>query len=107
MAEISSALRKFEKETERGDRIFVHTDAAQVGLYWKVYTPLSVYFICQAIGKVPVNVEQLDVDYLSVVGHKFYGPRVAALYVRGLEDKKTPFHSLLCGAGQERGYRPG
>lgn len=56
----------------------------------------------QAIGKVPVNVEEMGVDYLCLGGHKFHGPPgVAALWIRG----GAPMASLLVGAGQERGLR--
>lgn len=58
----------------------------------------------QAVGKIPVNVEDLGVDLLSVAGHKLYGPKgVGALYVR----QGTPIAPVLVGAGQERGLRPG
>ena len=58
----------------------------------------------QAIGKVPVSVEDLGVDLLSVAGHKCYAPKgVGALYVR----RGTPLSPFLVGAGQERGLRPG
>lgn len=50
---------------------------------------------------------KLGVDYLTIAGHKFYGPRMGALYVRGLESKATPLAPLLYGGGQERGYRSG
>jgi len=65
---------------------YVHTDAAQ------------------SVGKVPVDVRALDVDLLTVVGHKLYAPQgVGALYVRrGLE-----LAPLLLGAGHERGLRAG
>lgn len=46
-------------------------------------------------------------DYLTIVGHKFYGPRIGALYVKDLTTGGTPYHPLLYGGGQERGYRPG
>jgi len=66
--------------------ILVHTDAAQ------------------SIGKIPVQVDELGVDLLSVCSHKFYGPKgVGALYIRsGVTIKK-----LMHGAGHERGLRPG
>ncbi len=61
----------------------------------------------QALGKVSVDAKGLDVDYLTVVGHKFYGPRVGALYVKGLDEGETPLYPMLYGGGQERGFRPG
>ena len=58
----------------------------------------------QSVGKIPVNVEELGVDLLSIAGHKLYAPKgVGALYIReGVRLKKITF-----GAGQERGLRPG
>ena len=66
--------------------ILVHTDAAQ------------------AVGKIPVRIDQLEVDLLSIAGHKFYAPKgVGALFVReGLS--LTP---LLHGGDQEHGLRGG
>lgn len=66
--------------------IHVHTDAAQ------------------SIGKIPVNVQSLDVDLLSVAGHKVYAPKgIGALYVR-----KGVLPEKFChGAGQEMGWRAG
>jgi cysteine desulfurase len=58
----------------------------------------------QAVGKLPVDVNDLGVDFLSVAGHKVYAPKgVGALYVREGQ-RMTP---LLHGAGQEGGRRPG
>ncbi len=58
----------------------------------------------QAVGKVPVSVEDLGVDLLSVAGHKLYAPKgVGALYVR----RGTTLAPVLRGAGQEGGLRPG
>ncbi|XP_053453126.1 selenocysteine lyase isoform X2 [Nycticebus coucang] len=68
--------------------VLVHTDAAQ------------------ALGKRRVDVEDLGVDFLTIVGHKFYGPRIGALYVRGLGEL-TPLYPMLFGGGQERNFRPG
>jgi cysteine desulfurase len=58
----------------------------------------------QTVGKVPVNVERLHVDMLTIATHKFYGPKgIGALYMRkGIE--LTP---LLFGASHERGLKPG
>ena len=64
----------------------VHTDAAQ------------------SVGKVPVRVRELDVDLLSVAGHKLYAPKgVGALYVK----RGTPLAPLVLGASHEHGLRPG
>lgn len=58
----------------------------------------------QSVGKVAVDVNNLGVDLLSLVGHKMGAPKgVGALYVR----RSTPLASLVRGAGQERGLRPG
>jgi cysteine desulfurase len=61
----------------------------------------------QAVGKVPVNVIQDNIDLLSLSGHKFYGPKgIGALYVR----RKAPRVQLTAqidGGGHERGMRSG
>ncbi|MCA1783887.1 MAG: cysteine desulfurase [Intrasporangiaceae bacterium] len=66
--------------------VLLHTDAAQ------------------SAGKVSLDVEELGVDLLTVVGHKMYAPKgIAALYVRdGLV-----LHPVVAGGGQERGVRAG
>jgi cysteine desulfurase len=56
----------------------------------------------QAVGKIPVNVQELGVDYLVLGGHKFHGPHgVAALWLR----PGTTFAPLLVGGQQEDGRR--
>lgn len=58
----------------------------------------------QAVGKIPVNVKETGVDYLSLSAHKIYGPKgVGALYVR----KGAPFCQFIRGGHQERGRRAG
>ena len=58
----------------------------------------------QACGKIPVDVRDLDVDYLTVSAHKIYGPKgVGALYIR----TGAPFDSLIKGGHQEHGLRAG
>jgi len=67
-------------------RIFFHTDAAQ------------------SAGKIPVGVNDLNIDLLTVSSHKIYGPKgVGALYVR----RGTKLQPLIYGGGQERKRRPG
>ncbi|MDD5634671.1 MAG: IscS subfamily cysteine desulfurase [Candidatus Omnitrophica bacterium] len=58
----------------------------------------------QAVGKVSINVKKLDVDFLTISGHKLYGPKgIGALYIR----KGTPFCPLIRGGHQEQGRRAG
>lgn len=73
-----------ERVKEKG--IVFHTDAVQ------------------AVGKIPVDVGAVDIDMLSLSGHKFHAPKgVGALYVR----KGTKFSPLLIGGHQESGRRGG
>lgn len=56
----------------------------------------------QTVGHIPVDVQKMQVDFLSLSAHKLYGPKgVGALYVR----KGTPFVPFLHGGGQENGRR--
>ena len=65
---------------------FIHTDATQ------------------AIGKIPVSVKELDVDYLSLSGHKFYGPKgIGVLYAK----PGVPISPFVHGGHQEGGMRAG
>lgn len=58
----------------------------------------------QAAGKVPIDVQKIPLDYLSLTGHKFHAPKgIGALYVR----RKTPMSPYLHGGHQERGLRGG
>jgi len=58
----------------------------------------------QAVGKIPVDVRKLDVDFLSLSAHKIYGPKgVGAIYVK----KGIPFCPLIRGGHQEKGRRAG
>jgi cysteine desulfurase len=78
-------IQELAEITHQAGALF-HTDAAQ------------------SVGKLPVDVNDLGVDLLSIAGHKLYAPKgVGALYVRnGVMIEKISF-----GAGQEKGLRPG
>ncbi|CAG9530991.1 unnamed protein product [Cercopithifilaria johnstoni] len=85
VAAVSKIARKYENKFE--SRVFVHSDASQ------------------AIGKVDVNMNALNVDFVTVTGHKFYGPRIGALVVRA--ENEVPLKAMFLGGNQERGKRAG
>jgi len=68
--------------------ILLHTDAAQ------------------AAGKIPLNVEQLGVEMMSLSAHKFYGPKgIGALFVK--RSAQRQLEAIIHGGGHERGMRSG
>jgi cysteine desulfurase len=68
--------------------VFFHTDAAQ------------------AVGKIPLDVNEMNIHLMSISGHKVYGPKgVGALYVR--RRPRVRLHPQMSGGGQERGLRSG
>ena len=72
----------------RENKVFFHTDAAQ------------------AVGKIPLDVEAMRIDLMSISGHKMYGPKgIGALYVR--RSPRVRLEPLISGGGQERGMRSG
>jgi cysteine desulfurase len=70
----------------------------------------GVLFHCdavQGVGKIPVDVEQMNIDLLSLTAHKIYGPKgVGALYVRR-KNPRVRLTPLIDGGGHERGMRSG
>ena len=77
---------------------------AEIG---KIARERGIYFhtdAVQTVGKIPVDVKELNVDMLSLSSHKLYGPKgVGALYVR----KGVRIEPIIHGGGHERGIRPG
>ena len=68
--------------------VFFHTDAAQ------------------AVGKIPIDVNDFNIDCLSLSGHKLYGPKgIGAMYIR--RKPRVRLTSIISGGGQERGFRSG
>jgi cysteine desulfurase len=61
----------------------------------------------QAVGKVPIDVEDMGIDLLSLTAHKLYGPKgIGALYVRR-KDPRVRLDAMMDGGGHERGMRSG
>lgn len=72
----------------REHKVFFHTDAAQ------------------AVGKIPLDVNTMNVDLMSISSHKIYGPKgIGACYVR--RRPRVRLEPLISGGGQERGLRSG
>ena len=82
-------------------------DIAKIG---KIAHDRNVLFhtdAAQAVGHMPVNVRDMNVDLMSFSAHKMYGPKgVGALYVRG-SGPHVRLQEMIHGGGQERGIRPG
>lgn len=70
---------------------------------------MDVYFhtdAAQAVGKIPLDVQAMHIDLLSISGHKCYGPKgIGALYIR--RKPRVRLEALINGGGQERGFRSG
>lgn len=76
-------------EIAKENEVFFHTDAVQ------------------ALGYVPIDVEEMGIDLMSISAHKIYGPKgVGALYVRR-RNPKVKLNPLIHGGGHERGWRSG
>ena len=72
----------------RSKKVFFHTDAAQ------------------AVGKIPIDVNKMNVDLMSISAHKIYGPKgMGACYVR--RRPRVRIDPIISGGGQERGLRSG
>ena len=82
-------------------------DIAAVGKMAKQYGTLFMSDITQGIGKIPVDVQALNIDIAPLSAHKFYGPKgVGALYIRRRGPRVT-LQPQMDGGGHEKGLRSG
>jgi cysteine desulfurase len=81
-------LREIGQIVRRHRGVYFHTDAAQ------------------AVGKIPMDVNEMNIDLMSISGHKLYGPKgIGAAYVR--RRPRVRLEPIVSGGGQERGLRSG
>lgn len=77
----------------------------------KITQKKGVIFMCdasQAVGKIPLNVEDLGIDILSLSGHKYYGPKgIGGLYIKSLQRRGIKIAPTVHGGGHENGIRSG
>ncbi len=79
----------------------------EIGIIAKKHNILFFSDASQAIGKIPLNVQDDKIDLLAMSAHKFYGPKgVGALYVRRKNPRVT-LTAQIDGGGHERGWRSG
>jgi cysteine desulfurase len=80
---------------------------AEIGAICRRYGVLFHTDAAQAIGKIPLDVEGMNIDLMSLTAHKIYGPKgIGALYVRR-RNPRVKIASQIQGGGQERGMRSG
>lgn len=88
------------------NEIGVKQPIAEIG---QICSSRKVYFhtdAAQAVGKIPLDVNDMKIDLMSISGHKLYGPKgVGAIYIR--RRPRVRVEALQSGGGQERGMRSG
>ncbi|HZB92278.1 MAG TPA: aminotransferase class V-fold PLP-dependent enzyme [Stellaceae bacterium] len=88
------------------NEIGVLQPVAEIGALCRARGALFHSDAAQAVGKVPVDVEAMQIDLMSISGHKVYGPKgIGALYVR--RRPRARIEPLVDGGAQERGLRSG
>ena len=88
------------------NEIGVIQDIAAIGELCRAHKILFHVDATQSVGKLPINLEELKVDLMSMSSHKLYGPKgIGALYVR--RKPRVRLEAIIHGGGHERGMRSG
>ena len=88
------------------NEIGVLQEIAAIGELCKKRGALFHTDAAQAVGKIPLDVQAMNIDLMSISGHKIYGPKgIGALYIR--RRPRVRIEPLIDGGGQERGIRSG
>ena len=113
IVDLQTIIDNIQKDTLVLSTIFVHNEIGVIQPIQKIgeiCRKHNIFFHtdgAQALGKVPIDVNKMKIDLMSMSGHKIYGPKgVGALFIR----KRKPrvrLNPILSGGGQERGFRSG
>ena len=109
-------LERLERALDKGtvlvsvmaahNKIGVIQPLAEIGALCRKHGVMFHSDAAQAVGKIPIDVDAMGIDLMSISGHKIYGPKgIGALYVR--RRPRARIAPLIDGGGQERGLRSG
>jgi len=109
---LQAELEKHKDKTCLVSVMFVNNEIgviqpiAEIGALAHKYNAYMHTDAAQALGKVPVDVNKMNIDLMSLSGHKIYGPKgIGALYIR--RKPRVRVEPIISGGGQERGMRSG
>lgn len=112
LIDLQSLIDAIEPQTILVSVIGVHNEVGVVqplAAIGAICRERGIYFhtdCAQAVGKIMLDVDEMQIDLLSISAHKMYGPMgIGALYIR--RRPRVRLESLFDGGGQERGYRSG
>ncbi|GET39566.1 cysteine desulfurase family protein [Microseira wollei] len=110
LAELETAIRPdtiLVSVMAANNEIGVLQPLAEIGAICREHQVLFHTDAAQALGKIPLDVEAMNIDLLSMTAHKIYGPKgIGAIYVRR-RNPRVKLAPQLHGGGQERGMRSG
>lgn len=113
-ADIDAARQQIDANTILVSIMFVNNetgvvqDIASLSQIAHQHGALFMTDATQAYGKLPINVDALGIDILTLSGHKIYGPKgIGAVYLRQRKKFVPPIEPMMYGGGQEFGFRSG